>query len=247
MPDHEWNDLPLLLCERHKLRRKLARQVSVERHKACCPGAIEDREKQQWIFGRFSERFCSLDELTRPFNGRLGLRRRIAFYVHESVNECDLQLDLFATHDRRAGQGRNLVKGPRKLLSGFDQCRSRQRPLPGFTPKGCGFLHKAGVGPMSRQQLRLALRGFREFALDGFGDAGMQCASWLAQQRPVSRVLHEGMLEQISRLRGHAPSEQQTSRDETVQRRSQLRLRLAYHGGEQGMRKLAADYRRDLC
>src|SRR5262245_13052175 len=36
-------------------------------------------------------RFCSLDELTRPFNGRLGLRRRIAFNVRESVNECDLQ------------------------------------------------------------------------------------------------------------------------------------------------------------
>jgi hypothetical protein len=93
----------------------------------------------------------------------------------------------------------------------------------------------------------LALRGFREFALDGFGDAGMQCASRLAQQRPVSRVLHEGMLEQIGRVRGHAPSEQQTGRDETVQRRSQLRLRLARHRGEQGMRKLAADYCRDLC
>jgi hypothetical protein len=35
--------------------------------------------------------------LTRLFNGRLGLRRRIAFDVHESVNECDLPLDLFVT------------------------------------------------------------------------------------------------------------------------------------------------------
>src|SRR3974377_119126 len=70
MPDHEWNDLPLLLCERHELRRQLARLVSVERHIACCPGAIEDREQQQWVFGRFSERFSSLDELTRLFNGR---------------------------------------------------------------------------------------------------------------------------------------------------------------------------------
>src|SRR5215471_9709875 len=130
MPDHEWNGLPLLLCERHKLRRKIARHVSVERHKACCPGAIEDREKQQWIFGRFSERFCSLDELTRPFNGRLGLRRRIAFNVRESVNECDLQLDLFATHDRRAGQGRNLVERTpeRSVASTSADCASDRCP-----------------------------------------------------------------------------------------------------------------------
>src|SRR5262245_1452689 len=173
VPDHEWNGLPLLLSERHKLRRKIARQVSVERHKACCPGAIEDREKQQRIFGTLSERFRSLDELTRLFNGRLGLRRRIAFEVHESVNECDLQLDLFATYDRRAGQGRKLVEGPRELLGGFDQRRPRQRPLPRFAPKACGFLDQAGLGPMSCQQLRPALGAFYEFALDGFGDAGM--------------------------------------------------------------------------
>jgi len=55
------------------------------------------------------------------------------------------------------------------------------------------------------------------------------------------------MLEQVGRMRGHAPSEQQTGRDETVQCRYQFRLRLAHHRGEQGMRKLAADCRRDLC
>src|SRR6516225_7354309 len=118
MPDHEWYDLPLLLCESYKLRRKLAHHLSVERHIACCPDAIEDREQQQWIFGRFSERFRSLDELTRLFNCRLGLGRRITFDVHESVNECDLQLDLLATHDRRAGQGRDLVERTPELFRG---------------------------------------------------------------------------------------------------------------------------------
>src|SRR5262249_2936242 len=54
------------------------------------------------------------------------------------------------------------------------------------------------------------------------------------------------MLEQIGRMRGHAPWEQQPGRDETIKRGSQLRLRLAHHRGEQGMRKLATDYCRDL-
>src|SRR5262245_56004485 len=55
------------------------------------------------------------------------------------------------------------------------------------------------------------------------------------------------MFEQIGRMRGHGPSEQQTGRDETVQRRAQLRLRPAHHRGEQDMGKLAADCRRNLC
>src|SRR5947199_4399139 len=55
------------------------------------------------------------------------------------------------------------------------------------------------------------------------------------------------MLEQIGHMRWHALPEQQTGRDETIHRRSQPRLRLAHHRGEQGMGKLATDRRRDLC
>ena len=120
MPDHEWLVLPCFSASAKNCDASSRVTSPVERHIVCCPDAIEDREEQQWIFGRFSERFCSFDELTSLFNGRLGLRRRIAFDMHESVHECDLQLDLFATHDRRAGQGRNLVEGPRELLGGFD-------------------------------------------------------------------------------------------------------------------------------
>ena len=73
-----------------------------------------------------------LDKLTRLFNRRLGLRRRIAFDVHESVNECELQLDLFSTQGRRAGQSRNLVKGPTELLSGLGgSAEGKASPLSG--------------------------------------------------------------------------------------------------------------------
>src|SRR5450631_951190 len=227
MPDHKWNGLPLLLCERHKLRREFADHVAVERHVACCPGAIQDGEQQQWIFGSVSKRFGALDELTGMFNRCFRLRRSITLEVHESVNECDLQLDLLTTQERRAGQGCKLVKGPPELLSSLDQGRPRQRPLPRFAPKACGFLDQAGLGPMPRQQFRSVLSDFREFALDGFGDAGMEGLSRLAQQRSISSVPHKGVLEQISRMRGQVTPKQQTGCNETVQRRCQLRLRLA--------------------
>jgi hypothetical protein len=45
-------------------------------------------------------------------------------------------------------------------------------------------------------------------ALKGFGDTRVQRVSRLAQQRSVSCVLHQGMLEQVSCLRRHALSEQ---------------------------------------
>jgi hypothetical protein len=44
----------------------------------------------------------------------------------------------------------------------------------------------------------------------------------------------------------HALPEQQTSGNQTIERQSQLRLRLARHSGQQGMRKLPPDRRPDL-
>jgi hypothetical protein len=43
---------------------------------------------------------------------------------------------------------------------------------------------------VTRQKLRLTLGNPPELALNGFGDTGMKCASRLAQQRTVGRVLH---------------------------------------------------------
>ena len=67
-----------------------------------------------------------------------------------------------------------------------------------------------------RQQFRLALGHLRELAFEGFGDASVKRASRLAQQRAIGRVLHEGMLEQIGRMRRPALPEQQTSTNETI-------------------------------
>ena len=110
MPDHERHCRPLLLGERQELRRKLAHHVAIERHVVRDPEAVEDREQQQRVFGRLSERFSLFDQQTCPLRSRLGFRRSIPFDMDEWGYERDLKLDLFATQRGRGGQGRDLVE-----------------------------------------------------------------------------------------------------------------------------------------
>ena len=83
MPDHERDCRSLLLGERQELRCKLEHHVAVERDKVRNPEAVEDREQQQRVFGRLSERFSLFDQQTCPLHSRLGFRRSIAFDMHE--------------------------------------------------------------------------------------------------------------------------------------------------------------------
>ena len=124
MPDHERDRRSLLLGKRQELRCKIEHHITVERSAVCDPNAVEDREQQQRVFGRLTERFSLFDQQTCPLHSRLGFRRRIAFDMHERGYERDLKLDLLATQRRRGGQGRDLVQGTRELLNGFDQRRA---------------------------------------------------------------------------------------------------------------------------
>jgi hypothetical protein len=70
-----------------------------------------------------------------------------------------------------------------------------------------------------------------------------------AQQAPVRRIAHQSMPELKCRVRRRTVSEQQTSRNKTVERRSQLCLGLGHNRSQQGMRELPPDsrpYLRDL-
>ena len=208
--DHQRGRRSLLLGERQELRRKLAHHVAIECHKVRGPEAVEDREQQQRVFGRFPESFGLFDQQTCPLRSRLGFRRSIPFDMDERGYERDLKLDLLATQRRRGGQGRDLVEGARELLYGFDQRRALQRPLSRLAPQARRLLDQPGLGAVTRQQLGLVLGNLRELAFKSFGDASMKRASRLAQQRAVSRVLHQGVLEQVGRMRRYALPEQQT-------------------------------------
>jgi hypothetical protein len=54
-----------------------------------------------------------------------------------------------------------------------------------------------------RRQLGLGLDDVRELAFESFGNTSMKRASRLPQQCPISRILHEGVLEQIGCVRGN--------------------------------------------
>ena len=79
MPDHERAGRPLLLCERQKPRGKLAHRITVKYNVARHPEAEEDREQQQWVFGRLAERFSLFDQQTCPLSSRLGFGRASPF------------------------------------------------------------------------------------------------------------------------------------------------------------------------
>ena len=68
--------------------------IAVECHKVRDPEAVEDREQQQRVFGRLSERFSLFDQQTCPLHSRLGFRRGIPFDMEEWGYERDLKLDL---------------------------------------------------------------------------------------------------------------------------------------------------------
>ena len=83
-------------------------------------------------------------------------------------------------------------------------------------PVDDGRRGKTRLGAVPRQQFRLVLVKLGELTLQGLGDSGMKRTSRLAQQRAISRVLHQRMLEQIACMRRHALPEQQTSRNEAI-------------------------------
>src|SRR5215469_9188866 len=53
---------------------------------------------------------------------------------------------------------------------------------------------------MACQQLWLFLGDLRKLALEHVGDAGVQRATWFAQQCAVGRILHQGVLEDVDCL-----------------------------------------------
>src|SRR5215470_1991761 len=74
---------------------------------------------------------------------------------------------------------------------------------PALPHKAAAF-DQSGLSAVMCQQLRLALGCLGELAFNCFGNACMKRAAGLAQQRAIGRVPHQGMLEQVSRIRRQA-------------------------------------------
>jgi hypothetical protein len=118
--------------------REIVTDISVECHKVRDPEAVEDREQQQRVFGRLSERFSLFDQHPCLLRSRLGFKRSLPFEMEKRGYERDLKFDLFATQRGSGRQGRNLVEGMGNLRGCFYQSRTGQRPLSSFAPQACG-------------------------------------------------------------------------------------------------------------
>src|SRR3974390_2421878 len=108
MRDHEWDARPSLLRDSQELRRKLAHCATVEPCVGRDPEAVEDREQQQWVVRRLSQRFSMFDQKTSPLRSRLRFRRGMSLDLHERRYERDLQLYLLTAQLGRSRQRRKL-------------------------------------------------------------------------------------------------------------------------------------------
>jgi hypothetical protein len=94
---------------------------------------------------------------------------------------------------------------------------------------------QTGFGAVMREQLGLAFGNVSKLALKCFSNTGVKSASRLAQEGAIGRILYQGVLEKISRVRSGTLSEEQSCRDEPVKCRSDGRFRLARHGSHKRM------------
>src|SRR6516164_3632006 len=108
-----------------------------------------------------------------------------------------------------------------------------------------GLSRHRGKGVVPRQKLGLALANI-ELLVENGCDASVQLLPSFAEQGVVSNILHEGMLEQIMRVRRQALPKQQAGLDKTIERERQLGLGPLRDGCEQSMRKFPSDCRSDL-
>src|ERR1700732_1441159 len=106
MPDHQRSGRPLLLGECEEMGREIATDIAVEPYKLRDPEAVEDREQQQWIVGRLSERISLFDQQTCPLLSRLGFRSSKPFDMDERGYECDLKFDLLTAQRGSGREGR---------------------------------------------------------------------------------------------------------------------------------------------
>jgi hypothetical protein len=114
--------------------------------------------------------------------------------------EIDLEFDLFTAQRGGAGQGRNLIEGTGDLFCRFDKRRALQRPLTRLPHNPAAFsISPASVQWRATNSGRLSAISVNWLSM---ASAIRACNARLgsAQQRPIRRVLHESVLEQIGSI-----------------------------------------------
>src|SRR5262245_9908154 len=116
-----------------------------------------------------------------------------------------------------------------EMPNGLTVARTAHRLLSGQTPVFYSLLVRSSFGGMPCEYFGLHFDNFWKFLFHGGDNSAMESLPVAAQQRAIGGILHQSVLEQIGRVRGHALPEKQTSRTETVERRLKFRVRFARH------------------
>src|SRR5260370_1025093 len=106
------------------------------------------------------------------------------------------------------------------------EMRQALRSMPtGLQPLSHRALGVASGSQVMGQEFRLALDQIGEMLLQQRRDAGVQFLPSGAQQRAVSSVLHQRMLEQVRGVWWDAAAEKKTRSGQVIERRFQIRFR----------------------
>ena len=94
---------------------------------------------------------------------------------------------------------------------------------PALLPERNGRFSQARSSEVMRQHLGLGVLDVREALLDHPRDLAVQLLSSALEQRVVGRVLHQGVLEGVGRLRRRAAAKRQPRLGEPLERVVELR------------------------
>ena len=149
MANHERHRCPLLLGERQELRGALTQNIAVEGDLVRDREAVEDREQQQWVFGRLAERFSIFDQQTCPLCSRLGFRRRVPFDMDQRGYERHVKLICSRRNADVVGKVAIWSSARVSCLLPL-QCRAVQRPLSRLAPPFDGRFSESRLGEVMR-------------------------------------------------------------------------------------------------
>ena len=130
--------------------------------------------------------------------------------------------------------------------NGLGQRHTLRRQLPGGLPERNGGIGKACSRQVMGQHLGFGSLDVRETGLDHAGDLGMQLLSTNLEQRVVSRVLHQRVLEGVDSIRRRASTEGQSRCTQLHQGVVELSLRHRRDRRDQLIAEFAANRRPDL-
>jgi hypothetical protein len=143
-------------------------------------------------------------------------------------------------------ESREQLQPVAEMADRFHVGRALEGALAGALPVGNSLRHRTGLRIMMRQQFGLGLAAFGEARLQYLGNVLMVLLAGAPQQGLIGRVLDQGMLEEVRRLRWQTLLVQELRRHQLLQPPLQGSLIPGGDGLQQFIGKLTSERRPEL-